>query len=191
MFPAGMIVFPFARAVDDLLRRQVVVEQLLGIDIDDDRPHVRAERRDRHRAGDVFLHQRPDHVLRQVSHFSQRGHLALEDEVADRHAAGIHAHDHRRQGSLGHPRHRPVGHRDDLGHRLAHVGAGEKRQLAQGDLLDVPCVDVLDAVDVLKVQLELVDDEAFDLVGAHADVIEEDVNLRRVERGKMSTRMRV
>src|SRR5205807_128302 len=60
-------------------------------------------------------------------------------------------------------------------------GAGEEGQLAQGDLLDVAGVDVLDAVDVLEVELELVDDEALDLVGAHADVVEEDVDLGGVQ----------
>ena len=180
MFPAGMIVFPFARAVDDLLRRQVVIAELVGIDVDDDRPHVRAERRDRHRAGDELLHERPDDVLGKVAHRPQRGDLALEHQVADRDAARVHPHDHRRQRSLGHPRHRPVRHRHDLGHRLAHVGPREERELAQGNLLDVPRIDLLDAVDVLKIQLELVDDEALDLVGAHADVIEKDVDLRRV-----------
>ena len=45
-------------------------------------------------------------------------------------------------------------------------------------------VDVLDAVDVLEVQLELVDDEPLHLVGAHADVVEEDVDLRGVQRGE-------
>ena len=142
------------------------------------------ERRDRHRARHVLLHQRPDDVLRQVAHRAQRGHLALEDQVADRDAAGVHAHDHRRQRALGHPRHGPVGHGDHLRHRLTHVGAGEERQLGQGDLLDVPRVDVLDAVHVLEVQLELVDDEPFHLVGAHADVVEEDVDLRHVQRGE-------
>ncbi len=55
-------------------------------------------------------------------------------------------------------------------------------QLAQADLLDVPRLDVLDAVDVLEVQLELVDDEPLDLVGAHADEVEEDVDLRGIQR---------
>ena len=182
MFPAGMTVFPVASASIELLRRQVVVQKLVWVDVDDDRPHVRTERRDRHRAGDVFLHQRPDDVLRQVAHRPQRGNVALENEVADRNAAGIHPHDHRRQGPLGHPRHCPIGHRHHLGHRLAHVGAVEERELAQGNLLDVPRINILDAINVLKIQLELVDDEALHLVGAHADVIEEDVDLRDVQR---------
>ena len=55
---------------------------------------------------------------------------------------------------------------------------GKNDSSHRADLLDVPRLDVLDAVDVLKVQLELVDDEPFDLVGAHADVIEKDVDLR-------------
>ena len=168
-----------------LLWSQVVVEQLVGIDIHDDRPHVRPERRDRDRAGNVFLHQRPDDVLRQVAHRPQRGLRALEHEVADRNAAGVHAHDHRRQRSLGHPRHRPVRHRHHLCHRLAHVRAVEERELAQGHLLDVPRVDILNAVHVLEIQLELVDDEALHLVGAHPDIVEEDVDLRaRSARGR-------
>ena len=182
--PRGDDGVPRRHGIDDLLGSQVVVEELLRINIDDDRPHVRAERRDRDRAGDKFLHQRPDDVLRQVAHRPQRGHLALEHQVADRDAARVHPHDHRRQGPLGHPRHRPVRHRHHLGHRLAHVGAGEERELAQGHLLDVSCIDILDAINVLEIQLELVDDEALHLVGAHADVIQEDVDLRDIQRGE-------
>ncbi len=122
--------------------------------------------------------------LRQVAHGPQRRDLALEHQIADRDAAGVHPHDHRRQRPLGHPRHRPVRHRHHLGHRLAHVGAREERQLGQGDLLDIPRVDILNAVHVLEIQLELIDDEAFHLVGAHADIIEEDVDLRHVQRGE-------
>ena len=86
--PRGDDGVPRRQRIDDLLRRQVVVQKLVRIDIDDDRPHVGAERRDRHRAGDVFLHQRPDDVLRQVAHRPQRGHFALEHQIADRNAAG-------------------------------------------------------------------------------------------------------
>ena len=61
---------------------------------------------------------------------------------------------------------------------------GKNESSHKADLLDVPRVDVLDAVDVLEVQLELVDDEPLHLVGAHADVVEEDVDLRGVQRGE-------
>ena len=54
----------------------------------------------------------------------------------------------------------------------------------QADLLDVARFDVLDAVNVLEVQLELIDDESLDLVGTHADEIEEDVDLGSVQRGE-------
>ena len=186
MFPEGITTFPCLQGIDHVLGVQVVFEELAGIDIDDDRPHVRAERGDGDRAGDVLLHERPDDVLRQVSHRPDRGLVALarEHEVADRDAAGVHAHDHGRQGPRGHPRHGPVGHGHDLGHGLAHLGVVEEPQLAQADLLDVPRLDVLDAVDVLEIQLELVDDESLDLVGTHADEIEEDVDLRGVQRGE-------
>ena len=42
--------------------------------------------------------------------------------------------------------------------------------------------DVLDAVDVLEVQLELIDDQPFHLGGAHAVEVLDDVDLRHVER---------
>ena len=45
-------------------------------------------------------------------------------------------------------------------------------------------IDILDAVNVLEIQLELVDDEPLHLVGAHANVIEEDVDFGNVERGE-------
>ncbi len=180
--PRGDDGVPRRQGIDNVLRRQVVVEELVRVDVDNDRPHVRAERRDRHRAGDVLLHQRPDDIIGQVPHRPQRSDVALEHQVADRDAAGVHPHDHRRQGPLGHPRHRPVRHRHDLGHRLAHVSAGEERELAQGHLLNVPCIDILDAINVLEIQLELIDDEALHLVGAHADEIQEDIDLRDVQR---------
>ena len=61
---------------------------------------------------------------------------------------------------------------------------GKNDSSVSADLLDVPGVDVLDAVHVLEVELELVDDEALHLVGAHADVVEEDVDLGDVQRGE-------
>ena len=70
---------------------------------------------------------------------------------------------------------------DHLGHRLRHVGAGIERQLDQRDLLDALGFNVFDAVDVLKVQLELVDDQPFHLGGAHAVEVLDDVDLRQVE----------
>ena len=60
----------------------------------------------------------------------------------------------------------------------------EERQLAESNLLDVPRLDVLNAVDVLEIQLQLVDDKALDLIGAHADEVEEDIDLWNVERGE-------
>jgi hypothetical protein len=47
-------------------------------------------------------------------------------------------------------------------------------------LLDVASIDVLDAIDVLEVQFQLVDDEALNLVATHTDEIEEDIDLRGV-----------
>ena len=76
---------------------------------------------------------------------------------------------------------RAVGLADHLGHRLRHVGAGIERQLDEGDLLDALRLDALDAVDVLEVQLELVDDQPLHLGGAHAVEVLDDVDLRQVE----------
>ena len=71
---------------------------------------------------------------------------------------------------------------DNLGHRLRHIRVRIKRQLDQGDLLDAARLYVLDAIDILEVQLELVDDEPFDLRGTHAVEILDDIDLRQVER---------
>ena len=57
----------------------------------------------------------------------------------------------------------------------------KETQLHQPDLLDVARLDVLNAVDVLEIELELIDDEPFDLIGAHADEVEENVNLGSVQ----------
>ena len=61
---------------------------------------------------------------------------------------------------------------------------GIKRQLDQGDLLDAARLDVFDAVDILEIELELVDDQPFHLGRAHAVEVLDDVDLRQVERGK-------
>ena len=62
-----------------------------------------------------------------------------------------------------------------------HVRAGIERQLDEGDLLDAVRFDVLDAVDVLEIQLELIDDQPFHLGRAHAVEVLDDVDLRQIE----------
>ncbi len=177
-----MMTLPAIRRLDHVVRRQVVGTQPIGIDVDDDGADVGAERRGADGAGDIGLEQRPNALLGQVGQRAQRFALAGQHQVADRHAAGVHAHDLRRQHARRHARLRPVGLGDDLGHRLRHVRAGVERQLDQGDLLNALRLDVLDAIDVLEVQLELVDDQPFHLGGAHAVEILDDVDLRQIER---------
>jgi hypothetical protein len=63
--------------------------------------------------------------------------------------------------------------------------------LAKSNLLDISGIDVLDAIGVLEVQFELVDDKALDLIGTHADVIEKDVDFGDIGGGKISTRILV
>jgi len=61
---------------------------------------------------------------RQVADLAERAGLAPEHQVADRHAAGVHLHDERRQRAGRLPRLGPGRHADDLGHRPGHVRVG-------------------------------------------------------------------
>ncbi len=154
--------------------------QLLRIDTHQNRARVGAKRRDGDRAGHVLLHQRPNDVLRIVGHQPQRRLLALQHQIADRHATFVQAHDHRRQRARRHARHGAIGHRHHGGLGHAHVRAGKERQLDQRHLLNAARLDFADAVDVLEQQLELVDDQAFHLRGTHAAVLQKDVDPRLV-----------
>ena len=118
---------------------------------------VRSKWRCRHRARHIRLHERANPHLGQVTHLTERAILALQYEIADRHAARIQLHDQRRQHVGRHACLRPVGLTYDRRHRLGHVGVRIERKLDERNLADASRFDVLDAVDVLERQFELVD----------------------------------
>ena len=108
---------------------------------------------------------------------------AREDQLRDRHAAGVEAHDERRHGARRHERARAVDVADHFGHRLAHVGVRMEHQLHERDALNVLGLDVLDAGDVEEVVLVVVGEVAFHLRRIHAAV-----RLRDVDRGRAQLR---
>ena len=75
MLPEGLIVLPAVRAVDDLVGREAVGPQPVGVDADDDGPLAAAERRRGRDAGQAGEH-RPD--------LEQRLVLDLADRLASR-----------------------------------------------------------------------------------------------------------
>src|SRR5438094_537141 len=78
----------------------------LGVGPNDDGALVAAERRRRRDPGQSREHG-PDYEQGLVLDLADAS-LALEDQVADRHAAGVEAHDERRHGVGRHERARPV-----------------------------------------------------------------------------------
>ena len=140
----------------------------LRVGLDDDGALVAAERRRRRDTGQSGEHG-PDNEQGLVLDLAD-GPLALEDEVADRHAAGVEAHDERRDRVRRHERAGAVDVTDRLGHRVGHVGAGVEEELHQGDALDVLRLDVVDAGDVEEVVLVVVGEEPLHLLRVHAAV---------------------
>src|SRR5207247_5484750 len=76
-----------------------------------------------------------------------------KNQVADRHAAGVEAHDEGRHRPRRHERARAVDVVDRLGHGVGHVGAGVEVELHQCHALDVFGFDVVDAGDVEELVL--------------------------------------
>ena len=110
--------------------------------------------------------------------------VAGEDEIADGHAAGVEAHDERRDGAGGMNARARFTYATVSAIARGHVGAGVELQLDQRDALDVLALDVLDAVDVEEVVLVVVGDEPFHLGGVHAAVRLGDVERRDAEVGE-------
>ena len=107
---------------NNLIGRHVVSTQALGVGMNDDRALIAPKRRRRRDPRQTGEH-RANMVERLVLDLANRLGLAAEDEVTDRHAAGIETHDKRRHGPRRHERARAVDVVHCLGHRLGHVGA--------------------------------------------------------------------
>ncbi len=103
---------------------------------------------------------------------------AAEDQLADRHAAGVEASDEGRHGARRHERARAIHIADRLRHGLAHVGAGMEHQLHERRALDALALDVIDAGDVEEVILVVVSQVAFHLRRVHAAVGLRDIDGR-------------
>ena len=151
--------------------------------MDDDGALVAAERRRRRHAGQADQ-RRPHADVGRLLDLVDRLGLALQHEVADRHAAGVEADHERGDGAGRHERARAVHLGDHLGHRLHHVGAGMEEDLHLGEALDVAGLDVVDAADVEEVVLVVEGEQPFHLGRVHAAVGLDDVDDRQVEVGE-------
>ncbi len=168
---------------DDGIGRQVVSAQPLGIHADDNRPLVAPEGRRRRDAGQAGEH-RPHAEQGLILNLADGFRVAGQHQIADRHAAGIEAHDERRHRAGRHERARAINVADHLRHRLGHVHIGVEIQLHQGGALDVLRLDVVDAGDVEKMVLVVVRDQAFHLRGIEPAIGLGHVDDRQIETGE-------
>ena len=164
----------------DLLGRDARASQAVGVEVDEDGAGAAAEGRGRRDAGQGG-EERADSVQRGVLQLRDGTRLAREDELTDRHAAGVEAHDERRHGARRHHGARAVHVADRLAHRLGHVGPGVELELHHRGALDVLRFDVLDAGDVEEVVFVIEREEAFHLGGVHAAERLGDVDCRYVQ----------
>ena len=147
------------------------------------RPLVAAEGRRRGDARQAGEH-RPHAEQGQVLDFADAAGLAGKDEVADRHASRIEAHHEGRYRVGRHEGPGAIDVADRFGHRLGHVRSGVEVQLHQGEALNVPGLDVVDAGDVEEMILVVVGEKAFHLRRVHAAVRLADVDHRQIEAGE-------
>ena len=173
-----------AQGGDHVVGREMVGPQPIGVEVDDDRADVAAQRRRRRDAGDA-AEDRPDPEQREVGDLADAPRLvAIDDQVADGHVAGIVAEEERGQRARGHEAPGPDDVADRLGHRLGHVGAGVEEELDNGHPLDILRLDVVDAGHVERVALVVGSDLALHLARVHAAVGLGDVDDRQVEGGE-------
>jgi hypothetical protein len=175
----------FGKRLHDLVRAHAIGTQPIRVGMNDDCPGAAAEgRRCRH----------PLEGREQRPHLEERGILQVlqaelsglvgEHQVPDRHAAGIEPHHERRHGTCGHKRAGAVDIRHRLRHRAGHVGARVELQLDQCRALDRLGFDMLDAGDVEKMILVIVDEKPFHLGRVHAAIWLGDVKYRHAKVGE-------
>ena len=128
--PDGMMTLPVLTARITSSGDMPYDAQPVGIDADHDRALAAAERRRRRQAGER-RELRAHAIERQILDLAEAARLAREHQVADRHRAGVEAHDERPDRAGRHERARAIDVADRLRHRLGHVGAGMERQLQQ------------------------------------------------------------
>ena len=154
---------------DGFVGRDAVLQELVGIQGDDDGALVAAERGrrgDSGQGGEEGAHA----IEREILHFALRSGGAAEDQLADCHAARVETGDEGRHGSRRHEGAGAVDVADGFGHRLTQVGALVEDEFHQGGALNAFAFDVIDAGDVEEVILVVVSEVAFHLRGIHAAV---------------------
>src|SRR5262249_54387497 len=96
--------------------------------------------------------------------------IAGKDQLTDRHAAGVKAHDERGYSSWRHESASALYIGDSLGQGLAHIGSGMKVEFYQTDILNGFRFDVFNSGDVKKMILVVGDEIPFHLRGVHSAV---------------------
>ena len=151
----------------DFFGRYTGAAQAVRVEVDEDGARTAAEGRGSGDAGQGG-EERTDGVQRGVLQLRDGTGLAREDELADRHAAGVETHDERGYGAGRHHGAGTVHVTDGLAHGLRHVRPGMELELHHRRALDVLRFDVLDAGDVQEVVFVIEGEEAFHLRGVHA-----------------------
>ena len=163
-----------------LVARQVECAQAIGIDTDDDRALACAERGRRRDAGQRRK-DRPNPVERQVLNLADAARVAGEDQLSDRHGAGIEPDDERRHRSRRHEGAGAIDVRHRLRQRLVHVRTRLEVQPDQADVLNRLGLDVVNPGDVEEVILVVVDEITFHLRRVHAAVGLRDDDHREIQ----------
>ena len=164
----------------DFFRGDAGAAEAVGVEVDEDGAGAAAEGRGSGDAGQGG-EERTDGVQRGVLQLRDGTGLAREHELADRHAAGVEAHDEGRHGAGGHHGARTIHVTDGLAHGLRHVRPGMELELHHRGALDILRFDVLDAGDVKEVVFVIEGEEAFHLRGVHATERLGDVDRRDVQ----------
>ena len=131
--PDGMITLPVRHRANHFVGRHAVRAQPIRIDADHDRALAAAERR---RRGEARQRRelRADAIEREILNLAEAAALAREDQIADRHRAGVEAHDERPDRARRHERARAVDVADRLRQRLGHVGARDGTSASAGSV---------------------------------------------------------
>ena len=162
------------------LGRDAGAPEAVGDEVDEDAAGAAAEGRGRGDSGQGG-EERTDGVERGVLQLGDGAGLAREDELADRHAAGVETHHERRHGAGWHHGAGAVHVADGLTHGLRHVRTRMELELHHRRALDVLGFDVLDTGDVQEVVFVIIRQEAFHLAGLHAAEGLGDIDRRDVQ----------
>ena len=181
--PGGHDHIAGVESLNDLLRRHAVGPQTIRVDADHNGSGCSAKGRWCRDAGQSGK-QRPHTVERDILDLSHRTRRTGEYEIAYRNTPRVEAQDEWRDRSRRHEGAGAVHVPHRLRRRLAHVGAGLKRQLYQPHVLNGLRFDRLNSRDVKEMIFVVVNEVAFHLCWGHTPEWLRHINHRQVQVGK-------